>query len=175
MSNDDYNNKAQSNDNSKQALPDLDECMERLKAVSGCSQTAKALRWLGLSPTTYANWKRRKVNYGALAKGLLLRGISLDWFFAPHVDLRYPGPDELPRLQESAEGYSSSQRTYRVIRALERIDPLLEEYGLATNEHNRAILTETYFTARHGMVPLSTALAQVAKALQLDATKVTKT
>ncbi|MEX1221797.1 MAG: hypothetical protein WEA82_06765 [Idiomarina sp.] len=168
MSNDNNHNKTQSNDKSKLSLPDLDACMERLKAVSGQTHNVSALRWLGLSNTTYANWKRRQVNYGALAKGLLARGISLDWFFAPNVDLRYPGPDELPRIQEVAESYTSTQRTQRVIRAIERIDPVLQEHQLPATESNRAILVETYFTARRGFVPLPTALTQVTKALKQE-------
>lgn len=147
-------------------MPDLETCMERLRAISGEAKNVGALRWLGLTATTYANWKRRgQINYGALTKGLLERGISVDWFFAPNADLRYPGPDELPRVAEQAENYSSNQRTQRVLRALEVIDPVLDEHELPASEGNRAILVETLFQARRGFVPLATALTQVAKAL----------
>ena len=167
MSNDINDNKAQSTDKSKVEMPDLDECMARLRAVSRMPKNSTALAWLGLPAATYGNWKRRRVNYGALAAKLLERGISLDWFFAPDADLRYPAPDELPQVGEPDHAYAAMSRDAKVIKAIALVDAKLAEQNVPTTEANRELMVETYFTARRHFIPVPTALTQVAKALAM--------
>src|SRR5690554_1783330 len=145
-------------------LPDLDTCMQRLAVVSEQSSASAIMRWLGLPATTYSNWKRRKsVNYDRVVDGLLRHGVSLDWFFAPGADLTYPQVSGL--VNENGADYEVSNSIEVTLKALNVVEPIMREHGVAMTEHNRKLMAETLLKGRGTGILLEAALHQVAKAL----------
>jgi len=149
---------------SNSPLPDLDTCMGRLAIVSELSSASAIMRWLGLPETTYSNWKRRNsVNYDRVIAGLLRRGVSLDWFFAPGVDLHYPNVSSF--IHENGATYEVTDGLDVMLKALDIVEPIMREHGVAMTEANRKIMAETLLKRRGDGLLLETALHQVAKAL----------
>ncbi|MCC5855921.1 MAG: helix-turn-helix domain-containing protein [Idiomarina sp.] len=69
----------------------LASLMERLGKISGERNVAGIMRWMGVSPSSYGNWRRRDtIPYKALVEVLLEKGISLDVFFSPQQPLAIP-------------------------------------------------------------------------------------
>ncbi|KFZ31521.1 hypothetical protein IDSA_02085 [Pseudidiomarina salinarum] len=150
------------------SLPDIDECMARLELISGLRGKGRIMRWLDLPEGTYSNWKRRNsVNYGKLVGGLLSQGVSLDWFFAPYQNLRYPAPVDVLDLGEIQAFHREQDTMEETIRALVRVEPLLTHYGAPLTEPNKQLMVETFRLQRREVVPLNMVLRQVAKALAL--------
>lgn len=145
-------------------LPDLDTCMQRLAVVSKQPSASAIMRWLGLPESTHSNWKRRNsVNYDRVIEGLLRQGVSLDWFFAPAVYLRYPNVSSIVTEQEG--DYEVPAEFDTMLQALEVVEPIMKQYGVLMTESNRKLMTELFFKRRGEGVVLETALHQVAKAL----------
>lgn len=149
---------------SNHPLPDLDTCMARLAIVSEQSSASAIMRWLGLPATTYSNWKRRQsVNYDRVIEGLLRHGVSLDWFFAPGEDLHYPNVSSF--VHEKSADYEVADGLELMLKALDVVEPIMREYGVAMTEANRKVMAETLLKRRGDGLLLETALHQVAKAL----------
>lgn len=163
MSFDTNQNKSHAGMKSKVELPDLEECMYRLRLLSGEHKIAHVMRWLGVSSTTYANWKRRgKVNYSTLVEGLLRNGISLDWFFAPNQRLHYPQPGELGEVRP---GYDNRVFVDKTLAGLALAEPILKLNGVPINETTQRIMLDTFMLERSHVLDIKTALEQVGKAL----------
>lgn len=146
------------------AQPDLATCMQRLAMVSGYSTASAIMRWLGLPEATHSNWKRRKsVNYDRIIEGLLRQGVSLDWFFAPGMDLWYPDVSSI--VTEDGANYAVTDKLDVMLKALEVVEPIMEEHNVPMTEANRKIMTATLLKRRGNGMVLETALHQVAKAL----------
>lgn len=146
------------------ALPDLETCMQRLAVISKQTSASAIMRWLGLPEATHSNWKRRKsINYDRVIEGLLRQGVSLDWFFAPSVQLRYPNVSLIVTEKES--DYEVPAELDVMLKALEVVEPIMQQHGVAMTESNRKLMTETLLKGRGDGVLLETALHQVAKAL----------
>lgn len=166
MPNDLNENRPQNPIKSNFELPDVDTVMERLALISGERSASGIMRWLGIKPSSIANWKRRgSVNFDPIIAGLLRHRVSLDWLFAPYEDLFYPTVGQLGELNESTPLYQQNQAMNLAIEAINRIDPVLERYNLPKTETNRQLMSETYFKKRGEALILSAALNQVAKAL----------
>lgn len=150
---------------SKDVLPSLEETVKRLQRVSGEKRMIRIMRWLGVSDTTFANWRRRNtVNHVVIMEALLKRGISLDWFYAEEQDLLYPMGPSRDQLAEYAERYKTGM-VEETIKALKFVEPLFKKYQVPDTEENRQILVETYLARRENYITLSFGLQQVAKAL----------
>ncbi|RUO41418.1 hypothetical protein CWE22_04420 [Pseudidiomarina aestuarii] len=173
MSNDNINTKIESFDvirnkshtgmKSKVELPDLEECMYRLRLLSGEHKISHVMRWLGVSATTYANWKRRgNVNYSTLVEGLLRNGISLDWFFAPNQRLHYPQPGELGEVRP---GYDNRVFVDKTLAGLALAEPILKQNGVPVTEATKRVMLDTFMLERSNVLDIKTALEQVGKAL----------
>lgn len=175
MSNDVKNDHSMSNDLTAQnrpqttfksnlVLPDVDTCMARLELVSQQRSASAIMRWLGLSVSTYSNWKRRNsVNYDRVIEGLLRHGVSLDWFFAPHVDLYYPHVSSV--VSEDGSEYQTNAAVTLTLKALEHVEPIMQQHNVAMTEQNRRVMADTFFKRRGDGMLLATALNQVAIAL----------
>lgn len=86
----------------------LDEVLERASQLSGKSQDADLVRWLGVSKSSLNNWKSRgTIPFKTLVPVLLEKGVSLDWFFAPEQALRRPNIDN-EVLAEQIARYGSA-------------------------------------------------------------------
>lgn len=165
MSNDNNKlNRPQASGKINSALPDLDTCMQRLAIVSKQSSASAIMRWLGLPEATHSNWKRRQsINYDRVIEGLLRQGVSLDWFFAPGVQLRYPNVSLI--VTEKDTDYEVPAEFDAMLKALEVVEPIMQQHGVLMTERNRKLMTEMFFKSRGEGVLLDAALHQVAKAL----------
>jgi hypothetical protein len=149
---------------SNMELPDLDTCIERLKLVSKQTSASAVMRWLGLPASTYSNWKRRKsMNYDRVIEGLLRQGVSLDWLFAPNVDLYYPNVSLI--VTEQDEVKYSAPSVADTMKALQYVEPIMKKHNVPMTEANHQFMTEAYFKRRGDAMLLDTALQQVALAL----------
>lgn len=145
-------------------LPNIDTCIERLKLVSKQTSASAVMRWLGLPESTYSNWKRRgSINYDRVIEGLLRQNVSLDWLFAPNVDLLYPGVS-LTVTENEGVAYSTPS-VADTLKALEFVEPIMERFQVPMTEQNRQFMAETFFKRRGDAMLLETALQQVALAL----------
>ncbi|SFV21417.1 helix-turn-helix domain-containing protein [Pseudidiomarina donghaiensis] len=157
-------NKPQASGKINCALPDLETCMQRLAVISKQTSASAIMRWLGLPEATHSNWKRRNsINYDRVIEGLLRQGVSLDWFFAPAVYLRYPNVSSIVTEQDA--DYEVPAEFDAMLKALDVVEPIMQQYGVLMTESNRKLMTELFFKRRGEGVVLETALHQVAKAL----------
>ncbi|RUO78222.1 hypothetical protein CWI83_04080 [Pseudidiomarina taiwanensis] len=166
MPNDTTENRPQRSFKSKQELMSVDECIEKLRYLSGCQSDSAVARWFGWKDNTLANWRRRaSISYDTLVLGLLNRSVSVDWFLLPYQPLTYPSLSEYQQLQDSQRGYGHADKVAETLQALERVQPLFNEFNLAATEQNKALLVETLLLHQHDVIPVSLVLRQVARAL----------
>ncbi len=176
MSNDRKTNKNKSNDTGLNSTPmrnksktefiDFDTCMTRLRAISGHTRDSKVLQYFDIPQSTYSNWLRRgRLNTGTLVGVLLAQGTSLDKFFAPDQILSYPAGVAEAQALGIHEPELVASSVSLTLRALTRIEPLLQELNIELSEAQKELLVDTYFGQRNETVSLSFALQQVAKAL----------
>ncbi|TRW49388.1 bacteriophage CI repressor [Aliidiomarina halalkaliphila] len=87
----------------------LDEVLRRASELSGKSQDADLVRWLGVSKSSLNNWKSRgTIPFKTLVPVLINKGVSLDWFFAPDQALRRPDISE-GALAEQMTRYGAAE------------------------------------------------------------------
>lgn len=127
----------------------LDELMERLKVLTGEERPAAILRWLDVSASSWANWRRRgTIPYKALVPALLSKGYSLDWFFAPYQRLKIPaieGSEIKEGVKQYAQKYHESLSSEEILTAVRQVNTILEYYSVIPTEQNQKLMLDIYF------------------------------
>jgi hypothetical protein len=142
--------------------------MHRLKAVINASSIKEVVQWLGVDYQHYKNWKRRGIiPYGLIVPKLLQVGYSIDWLFAPGVKLFYP-PPLVSGSTQTAEALREPQQYRYYMKAIQKIEPLLEQNNLSKIEHNRRELIGAYFHAFEGWMSLDSSLSFIARATAIE-------
>lgn len=144
------------------------ECMHRLKQVINASTIKEVVHWLGVSYSHYKNWKQRCIiPYSLIVPRLLQVGYSVDWLFAPGVQLYYPKP--LVCAPNKGAQVKEQQERYRFyMKAVHTIEPILMQNQLKNIEHNRKELVDVYFNAYEGWVSLDSCLNAIARATAIN-------
>lgn len=147
---------------------DVTECMNRLKSVINAKTIKQVVAWLGVDYSHYKNWKyRKRIPYDLIVPKLLQCGYSIDWLFAPGVKLYYPKP--VLHQFEQPQVVSEQLIQYRhIMKAMQKIEPLLVQNQLRNLEHNRRELVGAYFHAFEGWMSLDSALAYIARATAIE-------
>jgi len=144
------------------------ECMHRLKSVINARTIKEVVHWLGVDYQHYKNWKHRGIiPYSLIVPKLLQVGYSVDWLFAPGVKLFYPPPLVSTPMQSPM--VEEEQQQYRYyMKAIKKIEPLLEQNNLSNIEHNRRELVGAYFHAFEGWMSLDSSLSYIARATAIE-------
>ncbi|RUO34524.1 hypothetical protein CWE14_00490 [Aliidiomarina soli] len=164
-------NKTQAPSKSKVVEPTLDEYMERLSRLSGESKPAAILRWMGVSASSYSNWKRRgTIPYKTLVNVLIERRISLNWFFAPYAKLEVPVIRDAT-LQEGTQTYLQRQQLEKgsereqVIKAYSDCRAILQRNNAQPSENNMRLMIDLYLAVGERVVQKEMVLEQLAQSL----------
>lgn len=164
-------NKPQAPSKSKADEPTLDVYMERMGRLVGDNTPAAILRWMGVSPASYSNWKRRgTIPYAAMVNALLRHGVSLNWFFAPYQKLEVPiirdsslreGTQTYLEKQQAAKGSEREQ----VIQAYSDCRAILERHGASLSDNNMRLMIDLYLAVGDRVVQKDMVLQQLAQSL----------
>lgn len=164
-------NKTQHSGKSKRHEPSLDEYMERLGHLAGETKVAAILRWMGVSSSSYSNWRRRgTIPYKTLVSTLLDHHISLDWFFAPYTRLEIPVFAD-QHVKEGAKTYLQQQNGPRsesdkVIRAYSDCRVILERNGTNASDQNMRLMLDLYLEVGDRAVRREQVLQTLAQSLK---------
>ncbi|CUS48730.1 MAG: Bacteriophage CI repressor helix-turn-helix domain [Idiomarinaceae bacterium HL-53] len=126
---------------------DLETVMRRLAILSKKEKHKDILDWLGVSGSSYTNWKYRgTIPYKAICEALLARGISLDGFFSPERALDVN--DEL--LLDASAHYGSNddsplnRERERTLRASRYAQTLFKKYEVSESDEGYKFLVELW-------------------------------
>ncbi|MGM0481248.1 MAG: hypothetical protein ACQEQZ_04885 [Pseudomonadota bacterium] len=143
------------------------DCMHRLKTVINASTIKQVVEWLGVGYSSYKNWKHRNIiPYGLIVPKLLQIGYSVDWLFAPGVQLHYPRPVlKQPAMPVYAvDGQYDCRKFWK---GMQKIEPLLEHNRLKKTPHNFDQMMSAYHYAYEGWLNIDSALGYIARATAL--------
>lgn len=164
-------NKTQPKSKSKRHEPSLDEYMERLGRLAGETRVAAILRWMGVSSSSYSNWRRRgTIPYKTLVNTLLNHRISLDWFFAPYTRLEIPVLTD-NEVEEGAKTYLQEQNGPRtesdkVIRAYSDCKAILERNRAPVSDQSMRLMLDVYLDVGDRAVRREQILETLAQSLK---------
>lgn len=146
----------------------ITDYMHRLKRVINARTIKEVVQWLGVDYAHYKNWKQRKqIPYGLIVTKLLEVGHSIDWLFAPGIQLYYPKP-LLSNSNRCAEAQDQQQAYTYYMKAIQKITPLLENNRLLNVASNREQLVSAYFHAHEGWMSLDSSLGFIARATAVE-------
>lgn len=146
----------------------LDEVMERLKLIANEPRIAGVLRWLGVSASSYANWRRRgTIPYRQIVEAMLARNLSLDVFFSPQVRLDIP-PNLEHEVQDRAAPYPHCRpdvSTDEMVAAVSKMTTLLERHGATPRQDYVSLLVDLYLLGEGQQIDRLAAVEQLAASL----------
>ncbi|WP_404402291.1 helix-turn-helix domain containing protein [Idiomarina seosinensis] len=140
------------------------ECMNRLKTVINAKTIKQVVDWLGVGYCHYKNWKHRGIiPYQLIVPRLLQIGYSVDWLFAPGVQLYYPRP--VMQDPKYPMYVVDGQYDYRKFwKGMQKIEPLLLANQLKKTPHNFEQMMSAYHYAYEGWLSIDSALGYIARA-----------
>ncbi|WP_194757300.1 helix-turn-helix domain-containing protein [Aliidiomarina indica] len=99
--------------------------------LSGKTQDADLVRWLGVSKSSLNNWKSRgTIPFKTLVPVLIEKGVSLDWFFAPDQALRRPDIDQQALAEQITRyGGAESKDFVRLPGIIQELTEILQTAG----------------------------------------------